>query len=66
MFVCCCCCFFLFFVFCFFAVSGHLSRLFSFSSILPLGAEEGFKNYIAFTNVIFFFFFLVALGVLSF
>ena len=38
----------------FFAVLGDLSRLFSFSSIQPLGAEWGFKNFIAFTNVIFF------------
>ena len=49
-------------MFVFFAVLGDLSRLFSFSSILPLGAEGGFKNFIAFTNVIFFCFVLFWCG----
>ena len=55
------------------AVLGHFPRLFSFSSILPLGAEEALgiiellqMTIFNFFNFFFFFLCVVALGVLGF
>ena len=56
------------FFFFFLAVLGHFPRLFSFSSILPLGTEEA-SGIIELLQMTFFFFLcvcVVALGVLGF